>query len=47
VELIAKLLGHANVSTTLESYIHSDAAGARKALETLEDAWLERAPKRA
>lgn len=37
---ISKLLGHANVTTTLTSYIHGDDDTRRNALNTLEDAIL-------
>ncbi|MEO7361307.1 MAG: tyrosine-type recombinase/integrase [Gemmatimonadaceae bacterium] len=42
---IQDLLGHANASTTLNSYIKSDADSQRGALDTLEGALLAKTGK--
>jgi integrase len=40
IELIAKMMGHKNIQTTLQNYVHSDEADARRALAKLEHALL-------
>ncbi|MEP6835516.1 MAG: tyrosine-type recombinase/integrase [Gemmatimonas sp.] len=42
---IQDLLGHANASTTLNSYTHSDTDSQRGALDTLEEALLAKIGK--
>ena len=45
IKTIQELLGHADIVTTLTSYVHTDADAGRKALDNLEAALAPKPPR--